>query len=129
MSRGRKPITPNVKMIIWAMVELERDRQDPTRERASERDAACRVAKHLETHFLGGRVLDQETIRRHCKDFNKLIRQSNSGETEAVARRLLQNAREKREIFGWETSTWSLVIDYAALEKLGYRVTIHSSPN
>jgi hypothetical protein len=52
------------------------------------------------------------------------MRRSNSGEEARRAKMLLDHARQRRELFGWDTSLWALVLDPAALQALGYEVII-----
>lgn len=66
---GRPPVKPTISCLLWVMVELMRDRRKG--ERLSVRVASERLAKHLAACFVGGRQLDKETIRGHCKKFGK----------------------------------------------------------
>jgi hypothetical protein len=106
------------------MVELLRDRKDQTRERASVREATRRLEQHLKRCFVGGRRIRFEGIRDHYKRFQATAHRTNSG-AEANARNLLDLARRRRDLYGWETDTWALVMDPWALKAMGYRVVIN----
>ena len=88
--------------------------------------SVLQASKHVEEHlaqcFRGGRKFSGsgETIRRHHKRFEKVMRRSNSGEEARRAKMLLDHARQRREL----TSLWALVLDPAALQALGYEVII-----
>lgn len=124
--RGRKlEVKPSVRMVFWVLVELLRDRREPGHKRASASEAARRLDRHLKECMPGpGREMEWETIRDHYKKFERVMRQSNTGEEAELAQRLLDNARQRRNLFGWDTSTWMLVIDPAMLLAAGYEVTI-----
>jgi hypothetical protein len=122
--RGRKEVKPSIPMVLWLLVELARDRQQGDLSRLSVLQASKRVAEHLTESFRGGRKLTTETIRRHHKRFENVMRRSNSGEEALRAKMLLNNARQRRELLGWDTSLWALVLDPAALQALGYEVII-----
>jgi hypothetical protein len=111
-------------MTLWLLVELARDRKQWGAPRLSVLQASNRVAEHLAEHFKGGRVLSAETVRRHHKKFEKAMRQSNSDEERSLAKARLDNARQRRDLLGWDTSLWMLVLDPAGLQALGYEVTI-----
>jgi hypothetical protein len=72
--------------------------------------------------FQGGRVLPPETVRDHHKKFDRIM-QGRGAEAEQ-ARRLLNAARKRREAWGWDTSTWLLVLDLSEVQALGYEVKI-----
>jgi hypothetical protein len=116
---GRPSAGSTVKLTIWVMVELLRDRRDPTKPRDSRRHACDRLASHLAECFQGGHVIKFEGIREYYKDFQRAVRRSDSG-LEEQARLVLENARSTRELCGWECSTWALVLDPAQLPALGY---------
>ena len=120
MRRGRPAVKPSIPLRLWVMVELMRDRKELGRPRASVRDASARVAKHLAECFQGGRVLTAETVRDHHKRFERVMQRSNSGAEAELAKGLLDLARKRRDLLGWETSTWMLVLDLTALTALGY---------
>src|SRR5262249_12886797 len=105
--RGRKAVKPTIPMVLWLMVELTRDRRRWGKPRASAREAAHRVAEELAECFQGGRVLPPESVRRYHKEFERVMRRG--GQEAELAQRLLEDARERRHLFGWETSTWLLV--------------------
>lgn len=121
MPRGRPAVKPSIPLVLWVMVELMRDRKERGRPRASVRDASGRLAKHLAECFQGGRVLEWETVRDHHKRFGRTMRQSNTGAESELAKGLLDLARKRRDLLGWDTSTWALVIDPTTLAALGYR--------
>jgi hypothetical protein len=116
-------------MTLWLLVELARDRQQWGLPRLSVLQASKHVAEHLAESFRGGRKLSGETVRRHHKKFEKVMRRSNSGEEASRAKLLLAHARQRRELFGWDTSLWALVLDPAAIQALGYEVIIASDGN
>jgi hypothetical protein len=89
------------------MVELTRDRRHWGKPRASKQEAAHRTAEELAECFQGGRVLPPETVRRHHKEFQRVMRKA--GDEAEHASRLLEAARQRRELLGWHTSTWLLV--------------------
>jgi hypothetical protein len=122
MTRGRPAVKPSIPLVLWLMVELMRDRKEWGRPRASARDASVRVAKHLAECFQGGRVLEWETVRDHHKRFERTMRLSNAGAEAELAKGLLDLARKRRDLLGWQTSTWALVLDPTALAALGYEV-------
>jgi hypothetical protein len=120
--RGRKAVKPSIPMHLWLMVELARDRRRWGRPRASVREAAHRVAEELAECFQGGRLLPPETVRDHHKQFERVMRKG--GEEAELAKRLLENARQRRDLVGWDTSTWLLVFDPFALTALGYELVL-----
>lgn len=91
------------------MVELARDRRRWGRPRASAREAAHRVAEELAECFQGGRELPPETVRRYHKEFDRVMRRG--GDEAELGKRVLDNARQRRDLLGWETSTWLLVFN------------------
>jgi hypothetical protein len=122
--RGQPPLNPSITMTIWVMVELMRDRQQVTRERWSAREGCNRLEKHLAKCSLDGRHLPLETIRDHYKKFERVMRRSNSGAVSELARLRLAFARLKRDLSGWDISTWALVVDPFQLEAAGYKLTL-----
>ena len=119
VAKGGRPRTGRtVKLTIWLMVELLRDRRDPKKERVSAREASKRLEQHLAESFRGGHELGWERIRDHHKEFERVARQSNTGDERREADLILAQARLLRELRGWDTSTWSLVIDPA--DMVGY---------
>jgi hypothetical protein len=110
--RGRPAVKPTISLTLWMMVELMRDRKQRVRARASVRKAADRVAKHLAEHFRGGVVPTAETVRRHYKQFERVMRRG--GDEAELAIGLLANARQRRDLLGWDTPTWLLMFDPAA---------------
>jgi hypothetical protein len=125
MARGRPKVKPLVPLLIWVMVELLRDRRDQTKERASVREAARRLEQHLGKSFTGGRRIRAEAIRDHYKSFQTTAHRSNSGAEAALASNLLDSARRKRDLYGWETDTWVLVMPPEAFKAAGYQVVIN----
>jgi hypothetical protein len=121
-TRGRKAVKPSIPMYLWLMVELARDRRRWGRPRASSREAAHRLAEELAECFQGGRELPPETVRRYHKEFERVMRKG--GDEAEFAKRLLDNARQRRDLLGWETSTWLLVFDPSALAALGYELVL-----
>jgi hypothetical protein len=107
--RGRKAVKPSIPMSLWLMVELARDRRRWGRPRASAREAAHRVAEELAECFQGGRELPPETVRRYHKEFDRVMRRG--GDEAELGKRVLDNARQRRDLLGWETSTWLLVFN------------------
>jgi hypothetical protein len=126
MVRGRPRVKPSIPLLTWVMVELLRDRRDQTKERASVREAAQRLERHLKKCFVGGRHIRSEGIRDHYKNFQTIAHRSNSGAEANLARNLLDLARRRRDLYGWETDTWALVMDPWALKAMGYRVVINN---
>jgi hypothetical protein len=103
------------------MVELMRDRQQRGLKRLSVFRASERVAEHLAEYFPGaGHLPTAETVRRYHKEFERVM--CRGGDEAELALRLLANARNRRELAGWRTDTYALVIDPAALAALGYEV-------
>jgi hypothetical protein len=122
MKKGRKELKPSISLMVWVLVELMCDRRGAGRERASAREGCKRLAKHLAECFQDGHQLRFENIRRHHKKFGTVMRRSNSGAESDLARGLLENARQRRDLLGWNTSTWALVIDPSLLEVMGYKL-------
>jgi hypothetical protein len=125
--RGRKEVKATVPMALWLMVELTRDRRHWGRPRASVREAAHRLAEELAECFQGGRVLPPETVRDHYKQFQRVMRKN--GDEAEYAKRLLENARQRRILLGWDTSIWCLVFSPFALEELGFEATLTTKMN
>jgi hypothetical protein len=123
--RGRPKVKPSVPLLTWVMVELLRDRKDQTKERASVREAVRRLERQLTKSFVGGRRLRFEAIRKHYKDFQTTTHRSNSDVEANLARNLLDLARRRREVYGWEADVWTLVMDPWALAAMGYKVIIN----
>ena len=73
--RGRQPIKPSIPLLFWVFVELMRDRKGG-RPRLSARRGCERLEKELALTFKGGRVLPEETIRRHYRNFVATMRRS-----------------------------------------------------
>jgi hypothetical protein len=119
--RGRSvEVTFGIQMMIWAYVELTRDRKDKPRLTAR---AGCRkLEKEFARDIKGGRFLTTETIRRHHKDIEKAIR--GNSEEKAKAFQLLEYGRHRREILGWDVSPWMFLIDTALLQSKGYDLTV-----
>jgi hypothetical protein len=107
--------------VVWVLVELLRDRKDG-RERASAREAAKRLEKHLAADFKGGRVVPFETIRRYHKKIEKL-RQKNA-EQAALGDHYLRRGRVRRDTLGWDASPWLFVFDPQDFEDKGITVQI-----
>jgi hypothetical protein len=121
---GSSPDLWNTKppLLIWVLAELMRDRKDGL-PRLSARSGCKRLEKELQVTFKGGRVLPFETIHRHYKAFNTAMRCSNSGAEKAVADRLLEIGRERRELLGWDASAWLFVMDPEFLQSKGGKIT------
>jgi hypothetical protein len=94
-------------MTLWLMCELARDRRRWGKPRASRLEGAHRTAEELAESFQGGRMLPPETVRDYYKKFQRLVRKG--GAEAELAQRLLEDARQRREQLGWDTSTWLLV--------------------
>jgi hypothetical protein len=123
--RGAPKIRPGVKFMLYVMMELHRDRKEAGRPRASVRDACVRLEKHLrETRPSSRKDLGWETIRRHVKDFKRAGTNSNSGEQMTLAQNVIEAARLKRTLLGWEADVWSLVVSADVLEKKGYAASL-----
>jgi hypothetical protein len=116
----------SINLMIWVMVELTRDRRNPTLARDSVRNASKRVAQHLDESFRGGRLGKDSDIREYYKNFERAVRVANSSEQADMARELLDAGRRMRDLRGWETSTWALVMDPQHLSALGYTVLVHT---
>jgi hypothetical protein len=125
--RGRPEVGTKVKLLFYVMMELERDRRDG-RPRDSERNACDRLARHFEKELVVRRKLTAETIRRHVKDFKRILRKSNSDEQAAEAARTLAMGRANREVIGWDASTWLFVLDPQSLKASGVNVLINDQP-
>jgi hypothetical protein len=107
--------------MLYVMMELHRDRKEAGRPRASVRDACVRLEKHLRETWLSSRKdLGWETIRRHVRDFTN----SDSGEQMTLAQNVIEAARLKRTLLGWEADVWSLVVSADVLEKKGYAASL-----
>jgi hypothetical protein len=120
---GRKAVKPSIARTLWLMVELARDRRRWGKPRASVREAAHRLAEELAECFQGGRELPPETVRRYHKEFDRVMRRG--GDEAELAWWLLENARQCRDLAGWDTNTWLLVMfDPFALAALGFEVTL-----
>lgn len=124
MRAGRRPVKTSVLMAMWLLVELKRDKQREGAARSSVRQASEAVAEHLRETWLGGKSLDAETIRGHYKRFEAIVRKSNTGDEALTAGKMLATARFRRDLYGWDTSTWMLVFDPIGLKALGYDVEI-----
>ena len=57
------------------------------------------------------------------RKFEAIMRKSNSGEERKLAVGFLEFARQRRELWGWDVSTWALVIDPTVLKKLGFDIS------
>jgi hypothetical protein len=114
---GSNTVTLGTQLMIWAFVELMRDRKGL--KRLSARQGSARLAKDFARDKL--RLLSVETIRRHHKDFEKIMRRN--PEEGAKALRLLEAGRHNREILGWDASCWTFLVDPAALQSHGYEAT------
>ena len=112
--RGRKAVKPSIPMVLWLMVELARDRRIWGKPRASKLEGSHRIAEELAECFQGGRVLPPETVRRYHKEFQQVMRRG--GDEAEHASRFLENARQRRELLGWHTSTWLLVFQALGCE-------------
>ena len=106
-----RPTTPLCfPFVLWAFVELMRDREDGG-ERRSVR-AACRlVQQQFSEELKGGRFLTVDTIRRQHADMEKIMR--DDAFQRAAATAFLEYGRQRREAFGWGTSLWLFLIDPA----------------
>ena len=123
MTRGRPAVKRSIPRFLWLMVELTRDRKEWGRRRATVRETTPRVAKELAECFQGGgRDLPAETIRRYHKEFERVMRRG--GDEAEHAKRVLEIARQRRDLFGWDTSTWLLLADPWMLAELGYKVVL-----
>lgn len=106
---GRKNVKPSIALVHWVLVEVKRDRKDPGRERASARDASRRLEKDLIECFQPQHGANWETIRRYHKKFETVRRRPQcKGESE-LADQLLEAARQRRDLLGWETSVSLLI--------------------
>jgi hypothetical protein len=123
MTRGRPAVKRSIPRLLWRMVELTRDRKEWGRPRASVREATPRVAKELAECFQGGdRNLPAETVRRYHKEFERVMRRG--GDEAEHAKRVLEITRQRRDLLGWDTSTWLLLADPWELSALGYKVVL-----
>jgi hypothetical protein len=119
--RGRKALRPSISLMVWVMVELMRDRREAGRERATVRESCKRLEKHLAESMQGGHELRFERLRKHHTKFGTVMQRSDSGALSDLARALLENARQRRDLVGWDNiSTWALVIDPDRLEAMGF---------
>jgi hypothetical protein len=74
-------------------------------------------------------VLPFDTIHRHYKEFNAL-RSKKAGKPAAdIADKMLADARAKRDILGWDASTWLVLIDPSGLKSEGYNVVLQGAGN
>jgi hypothetical protein len=87
--------------MLWAFVELMRDRQYGGK-RFSERQGSARLQQAFAKVMKGGRFLPTETIRRHHKDTERLMRKGSDPDLNALATGLLEYGRRRRELFGWQ---------------------------
>jgi len=118
---GRPRFKPGVALMIYAFVELRRDRQETRLRRLSER-AGCRwLEKTLKKDLIGGRELKFSTIRNHHNDVKAALRDGRV--SQSAANSLLEYGRARREILGWDSSPWLFLIDPDLLPALGYQVT------
>lgn len=133
-TRGRPALKQGVPFYLWVMVELMRDREG--RPPLSVRGGAAVLAKRIPRDIVSDRVWNAETIRRHHKAFETLMRRSNSGDERRLAERLLTIGRARRQGLGRQTNIWLLVAEPSPAEieladKLAAigRGAVHSDPN
>jgi hypothetical protein len=98
---GRPPLPLSIPIMLWAFVELMRDRQYGGK-RFSERQGSARLQQAFAKVMKGGRFLPTETIRRHHKDTERLMRKGSDPDLNALVTGLLEYGRRRRELFGWQ---------------------------
>jgi hypothetical protein len=117
---GSNTVTLGTQLMIWAYVELMRDRKGLPR--LSARAGCAKLAKDFARDLKGGRFLTMETIRRQHRAFEKTMRRN--AEEKANALHVLECGRHNREILGWDASPWMFLVDPAALQSQGYELTV-----
>jgi hypothetical protein len=115
--RGRPTVKPGVQLMIWAYVELMRDRKDGL-PRLSARAGCAKLEKDFAEDLKRGRFLTFATIRRHYKEVEA------NPEQKAQALRLLEIGRRNREILGWDASSWLFLIDPGFVQSKGYEFNV-----
>jgi hypothetical protein len=98
---GRPPLPVSTPVMIWAFVELMRDRRYGGKP-MSARQGSARLQQAFAKDMQGGRFLTTETIRRHHKDTERLMRKGSDPDLNALAKGLLEYGRQRRELFGWQ---------------------------
>lgn len=107
MKRGAKPLTLDVTMLCWLLVELQRDKEGST-ERNNNIELACkRVSDRFASNAWNGKVLPLETIKRHYHDARKLLNGAPDGMQKASA--VLAELRRVRDAVGWKTQPLALL--------------------
>jgi hypothetical protein len=105
---GRPKLKPSFALVTWVLVELLRDTQG-NEPRLSAREAAKKLAFQLRRDCRGGRPMPFDTVRRHYKNFARVMA-SGSSELKDAAILLLEIGRQRREVLGWDTSVLIFVI-------------------
>jgi hypothetical protein len=107
---GRPPLELSIGQIIWAFVELMRDRQSGPR--LSVRAGCHRLEKSLSGDLQGGRILGFENIRRHYKAVDK------DPAAKAFALELYRFGCGMREQLGWDERPWMWLINPAVFRAM-----------
>jgi hypothetical protein len=120
---GRPPLPMSFSLMLWAFVELMRDREDGGERRAVR--AACRLTQQQFSDDLkGGRFLTVDTIRRHHADTERAMR--DDADKRALAIGLLDYGRRRRKLIGWNASLWLHLIDPARFIDSGYETDVNA---
>jgi hypothetical protein len=114
--RGRPTLKFGFELMLWAFVELMRDRKGLPR--LSARAGCAKLAKLFARDLKnkGWRFLPLETIRRHHKTVEAAIRCN--AEEKALALWLLDITRQNRETLGWGASPWVFLMDPTLLQSI-----------
>jgi hypothetical protein len=99
---GRPKLNPSFALVTWVLVELLRDTQG-NEPRLSAREAAKKLAFQLRRDCRGGRPMPFNTVRRHYKNFQRVMA-TGSDEQRRVAISGLEFGRQRREVLGWDAS-------------------------
>jgi hypothetical protein len=111
---GRPPLENSIGIMLWAFVELMRDRQNGL-PRLPVRAGCRRLQKAFSEDFKGGRFLTFETIRRHYKSVDK------DQEAKAAAIEFYRFGRGMREQLGWDERPWMWLINPAVFVAMATR--------
>src|SRR5262245_53974132 len=119
---GRPALPPSFPIMLWAFVELMRDRRGLRSPRLSARAGCQKLAKDFARDFKGGRFLSVATIRRHHGEVDRSL--NDDQKKRALANGLLEYGRQRREVIGWDSSPWLFLMDPALFQAKGYEGVI-----
>jgi hypothetical protein len=111
---GRPSLNISIPIMVWAFVELMRDRQNGL-PRLPVRAGCRRLQKSFSEDFKGGRFLTFETIRRHYKTVDK------DQEAKATAMGFYRFGHGMREQLGWDEHPWMWLMNPAVFTAMAAR--------